>query len=295
MEKNFNVDGVTIETSSTGLSFVNIKTKYCTCSITTNGAHVTEFTPAGEKPVMWMSKSSALTPNSALRGGVPVCAPWFGPAPVAGRPNHGIVRTQIWEIDEITQLVGGAVKVVMSLDSSSIDKKLYDWSFKAVMTVIAADTLEMTLSFTNTDSKEGIFTGALHTYFAVSNIDNVTVKGLDNHTYEDKVPGAVQTSGVLQKGDITIASEVDRVYQPSFGSAFIVDSQWNRTIRVDKTGSGSTVVWNPWIAKSQKMPDFGDLEYKEMICVESAIALQDARNVAPGATLTFSQKLSIEK
>ena len=106
MEKNFNVDGVTIEQSSTGLSFINIKTKYCTCAITTNGAHVTEFTPTGEKPVLWMSKSSNLTLNSALRGGVPVCAPWFGPAPVVGRPNHGIVRTQIWEIEEISQLVG---------------------------------------------------------------------------------------------------------------------------------------------------------------------------------------------
>jgi glucose-6-phosphate 1-epimerase len=295
MKKNFNVDGVTIETSSTGLTFVNIKTKYCTCAITTNGAHVTEFTPTGEKPVMWMSKSSNLTVNSALRGGVPVCAPWFGPAPVAGRPNHGIVRTQIWEIEEISSLVGGAVKVVMSLDSSNIDKSLYDWSFKATMTIIAANTLEMTLSFTNTDDKEGIFTGALHTYFAVSNIDNVTVKGLSNHTYEDKVPGAVQTSGVLQNGDIKVASEVDRVYQPSFGSTFLCDSGWNRVIRVDKTGSGSTVVWNPWIEKSKKMADFGDLEYKEMICIESAIALNDARKVAPNATVIFSQKLSIEK
>lgn len=295
MEKNFNVDGVTIEQSSTGLSFVNIKTKYCTCAITTNGAHVTEFTPTGEKPVLWMSKSSNLTINSALRGGVPVCAPWFGPAPVEGRPNHGIVRTQIWEIEEISQLVGGAIKVVMTLDSSNIDKALYDWSFKATMTIIAADTLEMTLSFTNTDTKEGIFTGALHTYFGVSNINNVTVKGLANHTYEDKVPGAIQTSGVLQNDDITVASEVDRVYQPAFGSTYLVDSGYNRVIRVDKTGSGSTVVWNPWIEKSKKMPDFGDLEYKEMICIEAAIALKDARKIAPNTTITLSQKLSVEK
>ena len=292
--QKFNAPGVSFSKLDSGLEIVSITNKYASAKITTNGAHIFEYIPAGEKNLLWVSKKAFFAPGKPIRGGVPVCWPWFGASFVEGRPGHGFVRVEEWEIAEISELPSGATKLVFTLDSDMKQFAMADFPFTVNMIFTVGKQLEMTLVMVN-KGKEPVKIGcALHTYFAISDINKIVVSGLDQCSFFDYKQGAAKFESNVQQGDIKVTSEIDNVYFPASGSTEIVDPGWGRIITIEKSGSDSTVVWNPWVEKATTMADYSPEEYTEMICVESANAKCDPRVLLPGVPHQISQKIGLK-
>ena len=254
-----------------------------------HGAHVTRYQAAGQRPLLFMSAASRFEAGKPIRGGIPLIFPWFGPR--EGLPAHGVARTQSWTLGAITfPPACGSVRVTLHLEGPAAAGFP---AFAADYTITVGATLGLELAVTNrAPAGELIFEDCLHTYFLISDIDQIAIQGLSGGEYLDKVGGAVLRRE--NEPAIRIASEVDRVYLDTTGTVTIRDAAWRRTIRVAKTGSASTVVWNPWIAKSRQMADFGDMEYPGMVCVESGNVGRNQHRLAPGATSHLQVQLSAE-
>ncbi|MEX0777095.1 MAG: D-hexose-6-phosphate mutarotase [Phycisphaeraceae bacterium] len=260
-----------------------------------HGAHVAHWRPAGRQPVLWMSGQSWLEPGKPIRGGVPICFPWFGPkVNDLEAPNHGFARLRPWSLESVVRDGQGAVTVAMSLSSDRATRELWPHDFAARFTVSFSNTLEMSLAISNTSgggSGPAIFEEALHTYFAVGDVRQVQVSGLAGATYIDKLDATARKT--LGPAPIIVAGETDGLYLNTTAACVLDDPSLSRRITVSKAGSNTTVVWNPWIAKSQAMPDFGDDEWPGMICIETANAADNRVNLPPGATHVMSARITV--
>ena len=271
--KQFKVPGLHFEAGQGGLTKAVIATPVASGELYLQGAHVTSWQPAGHAPVLWMSRSSLFQPGKPIRGGVPICFPWFGPhASDPSAPAHGFARTALWEVTEARTTADGVISLSLQ---TRID------SFSVRFTVEFGPVLQMTLT---TEPGPGSSTGlrfedALHTYLSVSDVRNVSITGLEQVRYIDKVDGAAEKPAT--GAAIEFTGETDRVYFTTESECHLHDPGRNRTIAISKSGSQSTVVWNPWIAKSARMLDFGDHEWPEMVCIETANVGVNAVELAP--------------
>jgi glucose-6-phosphate 1-epimerase len=239
-----------------GLCKVVVQTSASVAEIYLHGAHVTRFDKKDEAPLLFMSEAGDFAPKKPIRGGVPVIFPWFGPRD--GLPAHGYARTVEWDLRETALLPDGSVRLGFKLP------RLGDFKVGYIVTVGAELTLELVV--TNIGSRETDFESCLHTYFQVSSIESISITGLSKCGFVNKLNNADM---VESAPEIRISSEVERVYYDNTATVEIHDPGYDRTIRIAKSGSDSTVVWNPWIDKSIRMPDFGAEEYLRMVCVES--------------------------
>ena len=254
-------------------------------TVALHGGHVLSFRPRGHAPVLWLSRHSHFQPGKAVRGGIPVCWPWFADHPSdTAKPAHGFVRTAGWSVSASETLADESTRLKLSLADNAETLKLWPHRFRLVIDITVSDVLGVKLIATNTDSEPFICGGALHSYFNISAIAKIMIKGLEGCAYLDKVE---QGRRQLQKGAIVIKRETDRVYLDTAGACIIEDSGLDRQIVIAKNGSRTTVVWNPWIAKAGAMKDFGDDEYIGMVCVETAKADTDVVSLAPGKTHTL--------
>lgn len=260
---------VTFAKGNGGWPKVLIDTPWSSAEIYLHGAHVTGFQKKGEAPLLFMSKSSEFLSDKPLRGGVPIIFPWFGPR--EGLPAHGFARTVAWVLTERSVRPDGSVDLCFRMPAIEFS----DVEF----IVSVGETLAMELIVRNTGEMDYAFETCLHTYFHISSIHEIAISGLTGTTYLDKVAGTTPTESAAP---IHIASEVDRVYFDTTAAVEILDPGFKRSIRVEKSGSQSTVVWNPWIEKSQRMPDFGDDEYLQMVCVESGNVAKNQITLPPG-------------
>lgn len=253
-----------------------------------HGAHVTGFQKRGEPPLLFVSQFSRFILGQPIRGGIPVIFPWFGPR--AGQPAHGFGRLSEWELDGTTVMPEGGVRLRFGLPTTA--PAAAAWSnFSANYVVTITDTLEVELILTNTSAAQDLtFENCLHTYFAVGDINAVSITGLKGTDYLDKVENFARKTETAAA--IGIASEVDRAYLDTTGPVEILDSSLRRRIRIEKSGSLSTVVWNPWITKSQQMPDFGDEEYHRMVCVESGNVASNKIVLPPGKASSLKVRIS---
>jgi glucose-6-phosphate 1-epimerase len=220
-----------------------------------------------------------------VRGGTPVCWPWFAAHPSdPTKPAHGFVRTKPWSIEPVAYSPD-ETRVRLSTRTTSADK--VHWPHEAELQLMATltDTLTLELRTLNTGAETFVLTEALHTYFSVSDISNVSVEGFDAQTYADKLDGFARKP---QHGAIAFTAEVDRVYDQHTGGASIIDSGFRRRIDITKTGSGSSVVWNPWSERCARLGDMGPDGYRTMVCVETANAGTDTVTLAPGASHTLT-------
>ncbi|MCE9591781.1 MAG: D-hexose-6-phosphate mutarotase [Planctomycetes bacterium] len=282
--------GVTIESGPNGLDRVAVSTRLCEGHMYPHGAHVAHYQRPGEKPILWMSGKSMFDAGKPIRGGVPVCFPWFGAR--QGRPDspsHGFARLMEWKLGGVVADADGAVAVTMSLGSSDATRAQWPHDFAAVMRVGFGRELTMTLAVTNTGKEPFTFEEAMHTYFTVGDVRKVRVLGLENVKYLSKVEG-----GAIKSGDqpITITAETDRVYMNTGAACVLDDASLNRRVTVSKSGSETTVVWNPWVAKAHAMPDFGDDEWPGMICIETANAGVGAVMLKPGAAHEMTARIA---
>lgn len=289
MSENNLPKGVSFVTEN-GLEALRVETDLCTGLVYRNGAHVAEWTPRGAEPVLWMSGSSEFTDGKAIRGGIPICLPWFGPGRDGNHsPAHGFARISPWTLTSADVSDSGEARLVFVLTGDEVEQ-LADFpsDFTASYAVTMGSALQLSLTLTAGEQALD-FEEALHTYFAVGDAREVRIQGLDGADYLDKVAGDRKS----QSGDVTFSQETDRVYE-SVSTCRIIDKQLGRSIVIEKVGSANTVVWNPWVAKSAAMADFGDDEWTQMCCVETVNALGAAVEVEPGRSHTMAATISID-
>jgi len=268
-----------------GLWRAAITTQKCVAELYRHGAHLTRWRPKGHDEVIWLSNLARFEYGKAIRGGVPICFPWFAgnqPKSDPDGPAHGYARTTTWEfIDAKHTDAGVTLSMRTAIEPFTLQ---YDVTF--------SDTLTMQLTVTNTASIPASFESALHTYFVISQIKQVQVLGLENADYLDTVGGNVQH---LTQNDqpIHFESETDRTYT-SDATVQIIDPGLQRTITIEKQHSNSTVVWNPWADKAKAMADFGDDEWPSMVCVESGNITPNAITLDPDQSHTMRVVIRVD-
>lgn len=253
------------------------------------GAHVWSWSLDGQ-PVLWQSALSSREDGLPLRGGVPICWPWFGPGRSGDQtPAHGVARTSEWALTEVTERDGNVVNTYSLLPGDAPGSRLGD-GWQVAYEVSVGDQLDLALTVANHGPIPFSYELALHTYLAVGDIREVIISGLDQAPYLDKVDGAQK----VQDGDMQISSETDRVYDQAT-DVVISDPVLRRRLRITSEGAASTVVWNPWVAKAAAMPDFGDNEWTSMVCIESGNVLGHAVTLDPGHTATLRYRVVSEQ
>jgi glucose-6-phosphate 1-epimerase len=267
MVSRFSVPGVRFEMAHGGMIRIAIETAVSTGELYLHGAHVSRFQPAGCESVLWMSESSCFESDKPIRGGVSICFPWFGPHPSDAKV-----------LDD-----GG---VSLDLRTKSTD---FELSFRVEFSKSLRMVLSVELCAGTIASRR--FEEAYHTYLRIGDIRQVSISGLESMGYLDKV-------GVLAKRDassepIQFSQETDRVYNDTIANCVLDDPQLGRTITIRKAGSLSTVVWNPWIEKSARMPDFGDNEWTGMVCIETANVGNNSVELSPGQVHTMKTEIEV--
>jgi glucose-6-phosphate 1-epimerase len=254
----------------------------CSAQVALHGAHVMSWKPAGEDEVLYLSPDAVFKEGTAIRGGIPVCWPWFNAHPAdPSQPSHGLVRGRFWKF----------LGAVEDADAVTMRFAIHVGIWNAELTLKAGEELEVSLESRNLSEVPIVVSGALHTYLGVSDISQVRVVNLDGCTYLDTVG---ERQNRIQKGDVFFNTEVDRIYESS-SSILLVDDLSGRTILVEKSGSPSTVVWNPWVEKAAALADLPDDGYRKFCCIEAAIANDRAEIVMPGGSHMLMTRISVEE
>ncbi len=282
----------TFEDAPGGLVRIRISTPRCEAEVYLHGAHVTHFQPAGKAPLLFLSAASHFAPGRAIRGGVPVIFPWFGPR--TGRPDspaHGFARTLPWSVEALADDDHGNITLILRLDSDETTRAHWPHDFILRHRITFGVNLDMQLEVENISATAFQFEEALHTYLAVADVREIAITGLENTPFLDKT-NALQRE--QQSADpIRITGETDRVYLNTHTACILDDPKLARRISVAKSGSDTTVIWNPWIAKAKAMADFGDDEWPAMMCIETANAGPSAITLAPGAAHAMRATVSV--
>ena len=278
--------------TSDGLVVAEIDNPFATASISLQGGHVMRWQPkSAAQPVIWLSQLARLAPGKSLRGGIPVCWPWFGPhAAQAGFPGHGYARTVSWAVTHASGLADGATQITLELINSDQTRAMWNHPCKLTLAVTVGETLKLTLTTGNLGDDAFVIGEALHTYFQVGDIARTRVLGLEGCEFLDKAGGSVRRR---QQGALTFSAETDRIYVNTAADCVIEDPQLQRRIRIAKSGSQSTVVWTPWAEKADRMGDFGPDGWRAMLCVESANALENLVSVPGHASHGMSVEYSL--
>ena len=280
-----------------GLTYVDIDNHGGRATICLQGAHVVSFRPKSQQePVVWVSDAAKFAPGKSIRGGAPVCWPWFGAHDSeSGYPAHGFARTVDWEVTGTRRRSDARTEITLQLVDTPQTRAQWPHPARLTLTVVVGDKLEMQLATTNTGGAPVKIGEALHTYLHISDIGAVNVLGLEGCDYHDKVDNFARRK---QGGAIGFDGEVDRVYVDTPADCVIVDPGLKRRLRIAKTGSLSTIVWTPWTEKAEKMGDMGrgksGAGWREMVCVESANAMDNVVTVEPGETHTMTVTYSVE-
>jgi D-hexose-6-phosphate mutarotase len=266
----------------------------CKGEIFVSGAHVTEWQPAGHEPVLFLSPKSLFAPGTPIRGGVPICFPWFGPhsSGHTDMPAHGFARTLPWVPMNHSSDEQG-VRVHMQLASQPPQGERSGNEFVVDYHLLFGDVLEMKMIVTNTGQNPFDFESALHTYFRVSDVRHITIAGLKETQYVSKSEGMVRKTQADEL--IRLEGETDRVYLNTTSTCTIDDPGMSRRIIVEKIGSQSTVIWNPSERRASELKDLGSENWTGFVCIETANVAENLIKLAPGAKHELAQLVRVEK
>jgi len=292
LNRRFGIPGqVGFKPGPGGMEAVEVSNAEASATILLQGAHLIAWTPKGEAPVIWTSPEAKFAPGKSVRGGVPVCWPWFGPhATRPDFPAHGFARTVMWEPIGVKALPEGTW-LAFRLVANEATRAMWSHPTELVLQMVVGRTLDMDLATWNRGDTPVTIGDALHTYFAVGDVRFIKIHGLHMVEYLDKVDGNTRKT---QLGPVIIRGEVDRIYLNTPDACVIEDPKLARRIRIVKENSRSTVVWNPWIEKAAKLGDLGPEGHLHMVCVESANAAEDVVTLAPGAEHHLWVRYSVE-
>jgi len=276
------------------IAVVEIKNKQAHALISLQGAHLLSWVPRGEDEVVWVSEGASFAEGKSVRGGVPICWPWFGSHKSnALFPAHGFARTILWNVVSTKLLASGETSIVFKLNTKRLDgsiQKMWPALTTVEYTLTIGEFLRLELTTCNNSGQDIIIGEALHTYFNVGDVSATQITGLDGKDYLDKPDDFKRKK---QIGDIFINGEVDRIYLQTTDDVVIHNDK--RKIRISKQGSQSTVVWNPGEQVADKMGDLGKDGYLQMLCVESANAADDVVTIAPGESHSLRVVYTLEK
>jgi glucose-6-phosphate 1-epimerase len=259
-----------------------------------HGAHLAAWSPHSRHPVLFISRQSHLAPAKPIRGGVPVCFPWFATRTAhPDSPSHGFLRTAPWQLDALSTTPDGTLRAELRTYSNGQTRHLWPGEFQARFRLTAGVTLAIELEITNSGSEAFLFEEALHTYFSVSDARSITIRGLENALYVDKVEGgALKAEGA---SPISLSAETDRVYHDTQSTITLSDPAWHREIVIEKFGSDTTVLWNPWSDKAKAMADLGDDEWLGMVCIETANVGKNSVTLQPGAIHSMIVRVAVRE
>ena len=265
-----------------GLPMIQVKTAKAKALISIHAGQVLSYQPAGEaEDVMFLSAKAYYQDGKAIKGGAPICWPWFGADPEGkGHPGHGFVRNRGWNVVATEALANGDIKVTVGLNDTPETQAIWPHAFSLRQEIVIGDSLNLSLITRNTGKEKFTITQAFHTYFKVGDISRAKVSGLAGCDYLDKAGGG--NTQKHQTGDVTIDAEVDRIYLNVGNTLTIGDAALNRRIQVTSQNSKTAVVWNPWEKIAKDMADLEDHDYQRLLCVETTNAADDVREVAPG-------------
>ena len=292
LHQQFGISGIAqVVAGNRGLPKIRITTRLASAEIYLHGAQITSWRPAGAEEVIFLSEHSIWKDGHAIRGGIPICFPWFrGKADDPHAPTHGVVRTKEWRLDSITAEPDESVIVTLSTESDAATHRWWPHQFRLVHRVTIGSTLRLELIATNLGPTTMRFEEALHTYFRVGQVDTARVRGLDQVAYLDNMDGNRRK---IQHGDVVFAAPIDNAYLNTDGPLELVDPVLHRTLRTDKEASATTVVWNPWQQGAAALADFGNDEWRHMACVEASNIMDAAISLAPGEEHTMVATLSL--
>ena len=291
LNKRFGIEGELGFAEMDGEPVAWIRNDTCAATIARRGAQVLGWYPHGQAEVLWLSDVRPKSPDQPWRGGVPICWPWFGPHPKdPSKPNHGFLRTRKWRVvSTAPRHSRQATELILSTETSRSDSALWPHQAEVSLRIIAGASLRLELTTRNTGSRHFNLTQALHSYFQVAEIERVELDGFDGHDYLDKVENYARKR---QSGRLTIAGEVDRIYLGHRGPAVVRDPDLGRAIDVTKSGSASSVVWNPGEERARQLEDVGP-GYRHMVCVETANAGEDIVRLEPGEQHTLAAEFQV--
>lgn len=275
--------------NSFGLIAAEITTELCRGRVYLQGAHVTEYQPRGQGPLIWTSSASLYRPGRAIRGGIPVCWPWFGNHPTdSTKPAHGFARTTLWELVAAEHNINGETILTLALSDNQQSRVLWPYSFNLTLTISFGASLRLQLTMENRSPAAVSISCALHSYFRVADWQTCRIHGLDGVDYLDKVEGSARKA---QTGILALEQETDRIYLLPDAVCRLESPETRRTILIRQQGSSATVVWNPGPVKVAAMADMSGEEYRKMICVESVIAPQLPIILPPGAAHVLATEI----
>jgi glucose-6-phosphate 1-epimerase len=292
LNEHFGLPGVlAFHPTDSGLIHADITTPQASATVYLQGAHVAAWQPKGQQPAIFLSRKSDFAPGKPIRGGVPIAFPWFATRHdgKAG-PSHGFARIQDWTL-AFAALAGDDLHMTFTLGPTEISRNLGYDNFRLAYQLTIGRTLTMQLTVVNDAKVPLVFEEALHTYYAVADIHEVTVEGLEGVAYLDKNDNF---QSKMQHGAITIIEPTDRVYLNTTSTCILNDTGGKRRVTIAKTGSNTTVVWNPWESGALKLPDLDPTEWHEFIAVETVNAAVNAITLAPGAKHVMEAHVSVE-
>lgn len=270
---------VSIERTESGLEFINVESNLCHGKIFLQGGQITQFVPSGKKPLIWVSSNETFSQGTSIRGGIPICWPWFGTSAKQGWPAHGFARTSLWQADEVHES-DEQIYVSLKLPMKQVNTEYWPYPSSLKVEFILSDTLRVKLTTVNLGNEPFSFTQALHSYFPTSDIKNTQVDGLQGASYIEFGEGPF-----MQDKVVSFDRETDRVYTQASELQRIMTPQG--IIEVGRENSSSCVLWNPWIEKSKRLSNFANDEYQNMLCLEAANVLDDAVTLEPGQSHTL--------
>ncbi|MBS4052084.1 MAG: D-hexose-6-phosphate mutarotase [Methylomonas sp.] len=275
-----------------GMPMIKIGNASATALISLYGGQVLSFRPVAQtEDVLFLSSQSAYAEGKAIRGGIPVCWPWFGPDPKGlQRPNHGFVRNHFWQLAK-TEAVGDTeTKVSLRFTESFKRENTWRQPFMLLLDISIGPSLQLQLTTYNTGDQPFSITQAFHSYFRVGDIKRVKILGLEDCDYFDKLEQGTQK---IQKGVVSVTQEVDRVYVEAYKNLVIADPVLQRRIHINSPNTSTAVVWNPWLKTSKKMPDLAATDYRRFICVEAGNVAFDLIKVQPGSRFSLQANYSL--
>ena len=275
-----------------GLARVEINTPLAHGEIYLHGAHVTSWRPAGSEEVLFLGTKSRWEEGQAIRGGIPICFPWFrGKADDPHAPAHGFVRNRSWQLYSIVENKAG-VAVTMFIESDEQTRRWWPGEFRLVHRVTFGSELKLELTCINRGRTQFHFEEALHTYSRVADVKNVCLQGLDGIGFLDNTDANKEK---VQVGNLTVASQTDDAFMNTQNTVDLLDPKMDRRISLQKSNSTTTVVWNPWQEGARRLQDLGEGEWIQFLCVEASNVMGTAVTLAPGQEHTMTAVLRVAR
>lgn len=298
--KKFAIPGILAIDEKHTLTCATITTTLCTAELYLQGAHLTQWQPLNHKPILFLSDHSSYVPGKAIRGGVPIIFPWFGPRTATAcdnrsdGPAHGFARTEDWQLVSAS-MNGELLVLVLSLEANEISRALGFDQFHLQYRLTFGTDLVLQLAVENRAESTLCFSEALHTYFLVGDCEQISISGLAGKEFYDKTDGFKKKRQGEDHQLLTLKGEIDRPYINTSATVALHDPALNRRITVSKSHSNTTVIWNPGAELTAKMADMNPEGWKKMVCIETANALENSITLGPGEQHSMTAQITVHE